>query len=259
MAIDDLSSERAIERLRSEDLSRGPRLAASLPAIVGKAIAALVAGDVTQAADLFTQCQETLESGRSAYLLSCVVEDLKWLRGGLERLDQKQREYLSTDWVGLLFDADRKARATREKTRIKRIAEILCASIRLDPVPPAERTEEMMRIAMALTDDDVLVLRKLYEGQRANYNEHLGRTNPEHANDFWRLLDPQHRSYGEPEIPALSSFSVGALQGICAKLQSFGLLAQVERNNFKVSPGITPYAILANAVYLVEYVRDSDE
>ena len=259
MAIDDLSSERALQQLKMEDLNRASTLATSLPAIVIKALAALLAGDLSQASDLFTRYQDAIESKRSECLLRCVIDDLRWLRGELEKLTQKQEAYMSTDWVELLFDADRKARATRETTRIKRIAKILCSSIRIEPIPPANRMEEMMRIVMALTDDDVLVLRQIYGGQRANYNERLGRTNPEHANDFWRLIDPQHRSYGEPEFPALSSFSIGALQGICAKLQSFGLLAQVERNNFKVSPGITPYAILANAVYFMEYVLSSDE
>src|SRR5450759_1774384 len=98
MAIDDLSFERALERLRLEDLSRAPGLATSLPGIVVKAIAALLGGDLTQATDLFTQCQETLESGRSKYLLQCVVDDLNWLRGELDKLNQKQQEYLSTDW-----------------------------------------------------------------------------------------------------------------------------------------------------------------
>ena len=108
MAVDDLSSERALERLRWEDLSRAP----GLPGIVVKAITALLGGDLTQATDLFTQCQETLESGRSKYLLQCVVDDLTWLRGELDKLNQKQQEYLSTDWVALLVDADKKARAT---------------------------------------------------------------------------------------------------------------------------------------------------
>jgi hypothetical protein len=242
-----------------EDLSRAPALVTSLPAIAIKAITALLAGDLSQASDLFTNYQDAIGSKRSRYLLQCVIDDLRWLRGETEKLTQKQEAYMSTDWLELLFDADRKSRATRETERIGRIAKILCSSIRINPVPPADRTEEMMRIAMALTDDDVSVLRQIYEGQRTNFNEHLGRTNPEHANDFWRLLDPQHRSYGEPEFPVLSNLSIGALQGICAKLQSFGLLAQVERNNSKVSPGITPYALLAGAVYFMGYFRDSAE
>jgi len=41
-------------------------------------------------------------------------------------------------------------------------------------------------------------------------------------------------------------------------MQSLGLLVQVERDNFKLSPGSTPYAILAKAVDFVDYIKSSD-
>jgi hypothetical protein len=116
----------------------------------------------------------------------------------------------------------------------------------------------MMRIATVLSDDDVVVLRAIYEGQKADYSTKLGRTGHEQANEFWRLLDPGHRSWGEREILPLASFSPGSLQGICAKLQSLGLLVQVERNQMKLSPGVIPYAMLAKAVDFVEYIHTSD-
>ena len=111
MAIDDLSSQRAWQQLQMEDLHRAPAVATLTPGIVVKAITALLHGDLTQAADLFTQCQETLESERSGYLLRCVIDDLNWLREQLHSLTQKQQDYLSTDWVVLLVDADKKALA----------------------------------------------------------------------------------------------------------------------------------------------------
>jgi hypothetical protein len=217
MAIDDLSSERALERLRWEDLSRVP----GLPGIAVKAITALLGGDLTQATDLFTQCQETLESGRSKYLLQCVVDDLTWLRGELDKLNQKQQEYLSTDWVALLVDADKKARATLGKTRIERIAKILCSSIRIEPIPPAEQTEELTRVAMELTDNDVLVLRHIREAL-----ERYGRLPP----------DAPH-SLMMPEVPG---FTPDSVLGICGKLQSLGLIATAEQHAIAATPGSYP-------------------
>ena len=114
-----------------------------------------------EVSDLFTECQESLESERSGYLLRCVIDDLKYLQGEVHKLTQTQEEYLSTDWVALLFDADKKARATRAKSRIERIAKILCSSIRIEPTPLADQTEEMMRIAMEMADQDVFVLKRL--------------------------------------------------------------------------------------------------
>ena len=65
VAIDDLSSERALERLKMEDLSRSPGLVSQVPGTVLKALSALVSGDISGAADLFAKCQESLESERS--------------------------------------------------------------------------------------------------------------------------------------------------------------------------------------------------
>lgn len=242
MAIDDLASERAIERLKLENLSRAPWLATSLPAIVVKAIGALLGGELAQATDLFTQCQETLESERSQYLLQCVVEDLKWLRGKLDKLTQEQQEYLSTDWVVLLVDADRKARATLGKTRIERIATILCSSIRIEPAPPAERTEELMRIAMELTDNDVLVLKHIRGAMEA----------------YDRLPALAVHSLVMPDVPGLTPDSV---LGICGKLQSLGLIATAEQRSKASIQGSYPvgggFVLLDRADAFLTFIADT--
>jgi hypothetical protein len=202
-----------------EDLHRAPAMATLMPGIVMKAITALLHGDLTQAADLLTQCQDTLESNRSEYLLRCVIDDLKWLRDQLPT--QKQQEYLSTDWVALFFDADKKARATRAKTRITRISKILCSSIQIEPTPAPDQTEEMMRIATELTDDDVLVLKQL-RGAFENYS-HL----PPHAT----------HSLAVPVVPGVTPDSV---LGICGKLQSLGLIATAEQHAKALKRGAYP-------------------
>ncbi len=176
-----------------------------------KAFAALLRGDPTQVADLFTQCQGALESGRTGYLLLCVIEDLKWLRGRLDSLTEKQQEYLSTDWVALLFDADKKARATRARTRIARIAKILCSSIQIEPTPAADQTEEMMRIATELTDNDVLVLTNLRDA----------------VDKYWHLpADAIHTL----TVPDTQGVTPDAVLGICGKLQSLGLIATAQQH-----------------------------
>ena len=61
----------------------------------------------------------------------------------------------------LLLDAARKAEETRSYERIKRIAMILSgAVVQLEPVD-ADDVEEMMRVAMSLSDKDVLLLKEL--------------------------------------------------------------------------------------------------
>lgn len=243
MAIDDLSSERALQRLEMEELRRAPAMASALPAIAMKAIVALLSGDLTQATDLFTQCQESLESERSGYLLRYVIDDLKWLRGELHSLTQKQQEYLCTDWTALLFDADKKARATRAKTRIGRIAKILASSIRIEPTPPADQTEEMMRIATELTDDDVLVLKQLKE---AVYK-------------YWHL--PAHAVH-TLMVPDLQTVAPDSVLGICGKLQSLGLIATAQQHAMALKQSSYPsgggFVLLDRAEAFLKFITGTD-
>ena len=221
MAIDDLSSERALQQLHMEDLGAISPMAGRAPGNIIKALTALLHGDITQAVDLFAGCQDALESGRSEYLLQCVVEDLKWLRDKVNQISEGQAKYLSTDWVALLMDADRKARATRAKERIKRIARIVCSSVRADPLPPPDRTEEMMRIATELSDEDVLVLRAVAE-----------------AWDHYQHLPAQ--AMHTLAMPAIRGIPGESVLGICGKLQSLGLIANPEQHAKALRNGSYP-------------------
>jgi hypothetical protein len=197
------------------------------------------------------------EENRREYLVACLIDEVRRIRGQIERVDEDHSRFVKDQWLPLFLDGLQKAEQTINQQRIRRIAAILAHSLEAGPSKSTEIAEEMMRIAMLLSDEDVLVLRTIYEGQNASYNSSQGRVGFEAANDFWRLLDPTHRRVNEPELTHLRSLSYGALQGICAKLQSFGLLAQVNRNNSKLSPDLIPYAILTKAVEFVEYVRTS--
>jgi len=226
-----------------EDLHRPPALVTSLPAIAIKAVTALVFGDLTQAADLFTQCQGALESERSEYLLRCVIDDLKWLRGEVQNLTEMQQQYLSTDWVALLFDADKKARATRARTKIERIAKVLCSSIRIEPTPPADQTEEMMRIATELTDDDVLVLNHLRQA----------------VDRYWRLASDALHTLPVPEVPG---FTADSVLGICGKLQSLGLIAGAEQHARALKQASYPtgggFVLLDRAEAFLQFIANRD-
>jgi hypothetical protein len=198
------------------------------------------------------------EASRREYLIECLSDELRRVRGKLESLEESYQRFVRDECFPLVLDGLQKAEQTPNRNRIRRIAAILAHAFELGPAKSGETAEEMMRIAMLLSDDDVVVLRALYEGQKAHYNPHLGMTAYEQINDFWRLLDGSVMPNGEPEIPTLRRFPVGQVQGICAKLQSLGLVVQVERNKLKVSNGTIPYGILANAVKFVEYIQSSE-
>jgi len=110
--------------LRMEELGTAPGLARILPKIglsASKAIQAILEGSLLEAISSFGEVHEALGEDRSLYLLFCLNEDLKRLRNRVNEFTHKQEEYLRTDFIGLMFDADRKAQETRSQSRIKRI------------------------------------------------------------------------------------------------------------------------------------------
>jgi hypothetical protein len=197
MPIDDLPSSRALERLKSEQRQQTPDVVRKAAIAVSK----LFAGDFGAAVESFGEFHDAIADERSEYLMRWIIADLRAQDLKYEELSARLQEYLTTDWIGLLADADRKARETRAKERIRRIALILVGSVR-EPIPAPDETEEAMRIAMELTDEDVAALRSVLEAQEKYENQPA---------PFLGVLKP-------PLVPelgpnrALSSF--GKLQGL---------------------------------------------
>jgi hypothetical protein len=122
MGIDDPAFDRALKQLEMEELHEGPPLAKFLARAVinvSKAVGALVEENLLEAITAFRDVHDAMAADRSLYLLFCLNEDVKRLRSGVEEFSQKQREYLETDFVALMLDADEKARRTRSQSRIR--------------------------------------------------------------------------------------------------------------------------------------------
>ena len=75
---------------------------------------------------------------------------------------------MKEQWMPLFLDGLQKAEQTINQQRIRRIAAILAHSLEVGPSKSIEVAEELMRIAMLLSDEDVLVLRSIYEGQKCS-------------------------------------------------------------------------------------------
>jgi hypothetical protein len=66
-----------------------------------------------------------ISAENSRYLLSIVIDEVKRLSDASDQLSKEHQEFLDRDWIRLLVDADLKARATRARERVERIARIL--------------------------------------------------------------------------------------------------------------------------------------
>jgi hypothetical protein len=136
----------------------------------------------------FDKAIETLKGHLAADSLSrirlmletCMAEvrkhdgEIRRLRDTKTTEDSQAREEISGD---LLLDAARKAESTRAKERVRRIGLILANAVVESKPPDADEVEEMMRVAMELSDRDIEFLRELVkiEGSMLQAHDHIPR------------------------------------------------------------------------------------
>jgi hypothetical protein len=200
-----------------------------------------------------------LEGERRQYLVDVLKEELLRVRAKVEHLDDAFQAFVEQDFLPLVLDGLQMAEQTRSKEKIRRLAKVLAHAVEFGPQAKADQTEEMMRVAAALSDEEVQLLGAIYSGQIQHYQVNGGRVDPESANNFWANVDAA--GYPQPNAanPVTHWSNAGRVQSICAKLQSFGLITQVSPNRMKVSPGGIPYALLQNGKDFIEYIRGSAE
>jgi hypothetical protein len=180
-------------------------------------------------------------------LLAVVRDEIQRVKVRFEDLSEEHLRFIQTDFVELVTDGLRKAENIRATARIIRIGKILGSVAEIGPAVAMDESEELMRIAMDLSDLDVAVLREIHRVQgRYLKDNQSGRVNRESANEAWRDSPPR-----------VNGVSEGDIQGCCAMLQSFGLVARVERNDFKLGPNEIPYALLRRGAVFIEFIRNS--
>jgi hypothetical protein len=183
-------------------------------------------------------------------LVSEIAAELRLQSRAIESLvtaDQRHSDFISDELPGLVHDALRRARETRSKERIRRLARIVVRAAVIGPVEDAaDYAEEMMRIAVDLTARDLNVLVALQQSQ-GSIDSH-GVVPREPVNEAWR----DH----PPRIPGMTE---NEIQSICGKLQSFGLATRIERNNSKLGPSEIPYALLHKGKDFLRYARERSE
>ena len=110
-------------------------------------------------------------------------------------------------------------------------------------MPLADQTEEMMRIAMELADDDVLVLKQLRDA----------------VDRYWHLPAEAVHTLTVPDVPGVAADSV---LGICGKLQSLGLISTAEQHAIALKLGSYPtgggFVLLDRAEVFLKFIADRD-
>lgn len=145
-----------------------------------------------------------------------IIRQEKRLRSLEAQLDKEQAKQRTEAASELLLDASRRASVTRSLERVKRIGLILANGI-MPQVIDGDGTEELMRIAMELSDRDVYYLGELVklEGDNVRTSGRLERYN---AHTRW-----EHGPWGMRLD--------GELDSIFSKLESYGLVSRLAPPN----------------------------
>jgi hypothetical protein len=147
------------------------------------------------------------------------------------------------EWFTLVEDGLKKAEQTRAKERVQRIGQILANSLVRVPVPNADDVEEMMRIAIELSDSEVQSLDELVKVQGPTV-ERLGRISRYDAWNSW----PRGPWGARPDGEIDSKFS---------KLESLGLVTRVPpQSNLNITADIqNRFALLKKGLEFIRFAQ----
>lgn len=175
-------------------------------------------------------------------LIDTIRQELRRHSDQLEKLcNGTQGE--AEEFLALVLDGINKAENTRAKERIERIGAILAHSAITSPRPRPDDIEEMMRIAVELSDREVQFLNELV-GIQGAIVEAQGRIS---RFDAWQSWDSGPWG-SNPNSDLDSAFS---------KLESFGLVSRVPPpSNFTITADIqNRFALLRKGVDFVRFAK----
>jgi hypothetical protein len=219
------------------------------PKIVVGVLEGLAAVGVTPlkpAAFLMKKVFEQREDN-TAYLLEATISKLRRLEKQLKELSAEHKRFIEEQFPRLLLEAVSKAERTGSKERIDRLSLIIVHTVVQGPSADMEEVDEMLRLTVDLSAEDIDVLARIYSVQ----GDELRRTGflPEQnlANSTWRDLQSKYPLFKSSKI-----------HSICAKLQSLGMVAQVERIATTLDLTSIPYAVLEKGANYLEAVGRRD-
>ena len=121
--------------------------------------------------------------------METVFGELKRLWSKSDALTEEHRKFLCGDFLGLLIDGIKKAEDVRAKERIVRLAKIVTGTAQRWPEVDLNDSEELMRVAMNITDKEAEFLRQMTLMPSSNHQG--GIATIEEANDDWKEHYPK--------------------------------------------------------------------
>lgn len=218
MASDDHPIEALRQQFKLEDVSSTP-----FSGIVVKALQSLPKAlpyPFDKLIDLLKEGLSTDAAHRIQTMVEVCSEEIIRQDGEIRnlvlRLDEQQKKQRTEATSELLLDASRRAAITRSLERVKRIGVILANGVTPEKID-GDETEEMMRIAMELSDQDVFYLSELVklEGLKLRSTKRIERYD---AHTTW-----ERGPWGT--IPNAD------IDSVFSKLESYGLVSRLAPPN----------------------------
>ena len=196
---------------------------------------------VSAAAKLIGLVTHTRQENVS-YLLDVVISELRRVRLQVEELSDEHQHFIEEELRRLLTEAAARAGETASRPRIQRMAIIVVNTIVHGSSERIDRADEMLRVSVSLADDDVDVLAHIYSVLFVPLGQFGFLPDQNVINQTWKTLEK------------LPGFISSRTYGICAKLQSLGLIVQVEKIPTMLGLSSIPYGLLTNGREYIEAI-----
>lgn len=250
----DFPSAAALARLKSEALSDSPtNKTAWAVASIGSKMLEL--SGFRGAASLTTLIQELKglaarkDEANLIYFGEQLVDDIGALYRASEELSRRAEEVLESDEFNeAVANATLHITRTNIETRLARVARLIANGVKLCDLKP-EPLDDMMRAAVELRDEDVLLLGKICDSQRSLLQQQRGRDTTYWFGQLQTVWDEFVRSgvlNTSKHLVYRSSFS---------RLEASGLIQRF-RDISTAGVGQEPYALLEEGLRFYERLQE---
>ncbi|AEU36317.1 hypothetical protein [Granulicella mallensis] len=254
----DSPAEAALTRLKSEDLGESPVIGSvgNVTGIGAKILELLVPmPGFSGLNDIVTglmglAARKDLEN--LTYFGEAIIDDIRRLyRLGEEQRKRTESVLASTEFQVAVENATLYIVRTNLKTRLKRLANVITNAMREDDLDP-EALDDMMRLAVTLTEADVVVLGIVYEMQKdmlspENLSKQPGQRTSELTSTWQRWWTRHGNNY--------HGLTALGFKNSCARLLAAGLVGPLPRS-YVGSPNANDLELLMDGLRFYERLQE---
>lgn len=161
------------------------------------------------------------------------------------RIGEIERRLNSNELLEGIKAATLQAQRTKDKKRLERMALILANGVAEDDLEP-ETLDDMMRAAVELREQDIVLLKKIFESQEGIIRRGV--------RDSTNLYSDVQCAWGEfLKSGALRDVSQLEYRSSLARLESHGLIQQISASQFGI--GQEPYMLLEEGAEFVKRIN----